>query len=69
MVMREGLKTLIRLISTVLKNNPDDDYALKGIAWIAFSNDNNTIDSKNIMNTLASRKRMPEAYLHAGRNR
>lgn len=48
---------------TVLENNPNDDYALKGIAWVALSNDHNTADSKTIMNTLASQKRMPEAYL------
>jgi tetratricopeptide (TPR) repeat protein len=48
---------------TVLKNNPNDDYALKGIAWVALSNDHNTTDSKTIMTTLASQKRMPEAYL------
>jgi tetratricopeptide (TPR) repeat protein len=47
----------------VLKNNPQDDYALKGIAWIALANDHNTTDSKRIIETLASRKRMPEAYL------
>lgn len=47
----------------VLKDNPHDDYALKGIAWIALSHDHNTIDAEHIIKTLASRKRMPEAYL------
>jgi len=47
----------------VLTNNPQDDYALRGIAWIAISNDRNTVDSKAIINTLVARKRMPEAYL------
>lgn len=47
----------------VLANNPLDDYALKGIAWIVLSNDRNTVDSKTIMNTLVARKRMPEAFL------
>ena len=47
----------------VLKEDSRDSYALKGIAWIAFSNDHNTEDSKFIINALAERKRMPEAYL------
>jgi tetratricopeptide (TPR) repeat protein len=47
----------------VLRANPNDDYALKGIAWIALSSDKNTSDAKKIIETLASRKRMPEAYL------
>jgi tetratricopeptide (TPR) repeat protein len=44
-----------------LKANPHDDYALKGIAWIALSNDQNTAEAKRIMKVLASRKKMPEA--------
>ena len=47
----------------VLKEHPDDDYALKGIAWIALSYDHNIADAKKIIEALASRKRMPEAYL------
>lgn len=47
----------------VLKDNPTDDYALKGIAWIALSRDHNTVDAERIIKILASRKRMPEAYL------
>ena len=52
-----------RAYLAVLKIDPNDDYALRGIAWIAFSNDGNTKDAKKIMAGLASRKRMPEAYL------
>jgi len=52
-----------RTYLTVLKIDPHNDYALKGIAWIAFSNDGNASDAKKIMTALASRKRMPEAYL------
>ncbi len=48
---------------TVLKNDPRDGYALKGIAWIALSNDHNVKDAEEIITSLASRKRMPEAYL------
>src|SRR5688572_27218703 len=47
----------------VLSQNPDDDYVLKGIAWIALSHDLNTVDARNIVNVLAARKRMPEAHL------
>lgn len=47
----------------VLNDDPLDSYALKGIAWIVFSNDHNTKDSKFIIDALARRKRMPEAYL------
>jgi tetratricopeptide (TPR) repeat protein len=46
-----------------LQINANDDYALKGIAWIALSYDHNSIEAKRIINILASRKRMPEAHL------
>jgi predicted Zn-dependent protease len=48
---------------TVLRNDPSDDYSLKGIAWIALSHDNKIKDAKRIINTLAARKRMPELHL------
>ena len=47
----------------VLKDNPQDDYALKGIAWIALSHDLNAEAAKVIVNDLAIRKFMPEAHL------
>lgn len=47
----------------VLKDNPSDDYALKGIAWIALSHDLNTKAAKTIINELAVRKHLPEAHL------
>ncbi len=47
----------------VLKQNPQDDYSLKGIAWIALSNDHNIKDAKTIVDALALRKHMPEAHL------
>ena len=52
-----------QLYLETLKINPHDDYALKGIAWIAFSRDFNTTEAKRIINTLASRKKMPETNL------
>lgn len=47
----------------VLQNDPSDDYALKGIAWIVLSHDRNTREAKSIARVLASRKQMPEAHL------
>lgn len=47
----------------VLKANPNDDYVLKGIAWIALSHDNNLKDAKRIILALSERRFMPEANL------
>jgi tetratricopeptide (TPR) repeat protein len=47
----------------VLKINPADDYALKGIAWIALSYEHDSQEAKKIINVLASRKRAPEYHL------
>jgi tetratricopeptide (TPR) repeat protein len=52
-----------RLYLKVLADNPYDDYVLKGIAWIALSNDQNLAVSKDIIENLLMRKRMPEAHL------
>jgi tetratricopeptide (TPR) repeat protein len=46
-----------------LEINPNDDYALKGIAWIALSFDRDPGEAKRIINVLASRKKMPESHL------
>ncbi|HEX6892119.1 MAG TPA: hypothetical protein VF141_15535, partial [Chryseolinea sp.] len=43
--------------------NPKDDYSLKGIAWIALSNDHDARESRRIVNILASRKKTPEWHL------
>ncbi len=48
---------------SVLQKDPAYDYALKGIAWIALSNDKNFTEAKRINHSLASRSRMPEAHL------
>jgi len=47
----------------VLRVDHSYDYALKGIAWIAISHDQNYHEAKKIIKVLASRSRMPEAYL------
>ena len=57
------IKDSYDLYLKVLKDNPKDDYALKGIAWIALSHDLNTGAAKTIINELAVRRRMPEAHL------
>jgi len=57
------IKDSYDLYLEVLKDNPRDDYALKGIAWIALSHDLDTQAAKTIINELAVRKRMPEAHL------
>jgi tetratricopeptide (TPR) repeat protein len=57
------IKESYKLYLDVLKDNPMDDYALKGIAWIALSHDLNTEAAKTIINELAVRKRTPEVHL------
>jgi tetratricopeptide (TPR) repeat protein len=47
----------------VLDLDPNDDYSLKGIAWIALSNDHKLNEAKALINVLSDRKRMPEAHL------
>ncbi len=47
----------------VLKKEPGYDYALKGIAWIAFSNDHNTAEAKRIINFIAAKKSAPDMHL------
>lgn len=47
----------------VLKNDPEYDYALKGIAWIAFSHDHNAPEAKRIIELIAARKSTPDMHL------
>jgi tetratricopeptide (TPR) repeat protein len=47
----------------VLQNEPTNNDALKGIAWILLSHEHNTKAAKSIIETLANRQRMPEAHL------
>ena len=47
----------------VLRINPAYDHALKGIAWICISHDNNLRDARKIINALATRTFMPESHL------
>ncbi len=47
----------------VLKKDPSNLYCLKGIAWIAYSHDNNTKEAKRILNYILSQTNMPELKL------
>ncbi|CAN5274932.1 hypothetical protein BH09BAC3_BH09BAC3_21530 [soil metagenome] len=47
----------------VLKQNPDYDYALKGIALIAFSNDRNYAEARRIINYLLPKRATPDMHL------
>ena len=47
----------------VLALDPDYLYALKGIAWIAFSHDHTVKEAKRILNYLSGIRKTPELYL------
>jgi tetratricopeptide (TPR) repeat protein len=47
----------------VLKKDPEDFYALKGIAWLAFSHDRNVDEAKRILNYLAGLHPVPDYEL------
>ncbi|PQJ32444.1 hypothetical protein BST92_11125 [Nonlabens arenilitoris] len=46
-----------------LQLDPQNDYALKGISWIAYSNDNDIKLASQIINTLQSRHDIPDYKL------
>ncbi len=47
----------------VLQKDSSYIYALKGIAWIAYSHDQNTREAKRILHYILSQAKMPELYL------
>jgi tetratricopeptide (TPR) repeat protein len=47
----------------VLAMDSTYDYALRGIAWIAYSADRNAAEAKRILNVLKERTEMPDTYL------
>ncbi len=47
----------------VLAQDPTYHYALRGIAWIAYSADRNTTEAKRILHALKGRTQMPDLYL------
>jgi tetratricopeptide (TPR) repeat protein len=47
----------------VLKKDPSNLYCLKGIAWIAWSHDNNAAEAKRVLEFILSQTEMPELRL------
>jgi tetratricopeptide (TPR) repeat protein len=47
----------------VLTLDPDYDYALKGIAWIAFSHDQNYEEAKRIIKYISPKRATPDMHL------
>jgi tetratricopeptide (TPR) repeat protein len=47
----------------VLEEDPQNGYALEGIAWILLSYEKNTIQAKKIIESLMQRSNMPEGHL------
>lgn len=47
----------------VLRQDPADDYALKGIAWIALSHDRNFAEAKKLLMHLIHKKDLPDYQL------
>jgi tetratricopeptide (TPR) repeat protein len=52
-----------RFYLDVLKTDSSYLYALKGIAWIAYSHDRNTETAKNILHYILLQTNMPDLYL------
>jgi tetratricopeptide (TPR) repeat protein len=48
----------------VLETDPGYHYALKGIAWIAFSHDRNTAEARRIYTHLLAQTHLPDLYLN-----
>lgn len=46
-----------------LQLNPNDAYAKKGLAWIAYSNDNNSTEAIKILNSTLKYYKAPDYYL------
>ncbi|WP_395049452.1 tetratricopeptide repeat protein [Flavobacterium sp.] len=46
-----------------LELDPNNSYALKGIAWIAFSYERNTHEAKRIIDNISKRHHTPDFYL------
>ncbi len=46
-----------------LKIDPNNSFALKGLAWIAFSHEKNTEEAKRILNIVSKKHDSPDFYL------
>lgn len=47
----------------VLEKDPANLYCLKGIAWIAYAHDNNTVEAKRILQYILTQTEMPDLKL------
>ncbi|MEL7001640.1 MAG: hypothetical protein AAFN93_02775, partial [Bacteroidota bacterium] len=47
----------------VLRKEPDYRHAIKGIAWMAYANDDNLVEAKRLFQELNQRTQLPDAYL------
>ncbi|HEY5745390.1 MAG TPA: tetratricopeptide repeat protein [Chryseolinea sp.] len=52
-----------QLYLEILKTNPDYDYALKGIAWIAFSHDHRYAEARRIAQYIDQKRATPDMHL------
>ena len=57
------IKDAYQAYLAVLKQDPDYDYALKGIAWIAFSHDRNYKEAKRIASHIGEKRGTPDMHL------
>jgi tetratricopeptide (TPR) repeat protein len=46
-----------------LELEPNHSYSLKGIAWIVFSHERNTVEAKRIINAISKKHNTPDFYL------
>ncbi|QBN17995.1 tetratricopeptide repeat protein [Flavobacterium nackdongense] len=46
-----------------LELEPNHSYSLKGIAWIAFSHERNTVEAKRIIDAISKKHNTPDFYL------
>ena len=46
-----------------LELDPNNSYALKGIAWIVFSHERNTVEAKRIIDNISKNHHTPDFYL------
>jgi tetratricopeptide (TPR) repeat protein len=57
--VKEAYKAYLKVLSI----DPDYDYALKGIAWIAFSHDHNFEEARKIATYISNKRATPDMHL------
>ena len=58
-----NIKTSYDYYLKTLAVEPNNSYALKGIAWIAFSHEKNTTEAKRIIDVVSKKHNSPDFYL------